>query len=90
MRVGLRACGSGLRRQFLGGGAARMLSTKIKAPPMVYISGEEMTKYTMDVCALPCRPCPPLGCGKFFSPSPQDVKIRALPFRRARRGRRSS
>ena len=55
MRVGMRACGSGLRRQFLGGG--RMLSTKIRAPPMVYISGEEMTKYTMDVRR--CRPRPP-------------------------------
>ena len=52
----LRMLRSALKRAVDGGavhrrlGASRRaLSNKIRAPPMVYIRGEEMTKYTMDV-----------------------------------------
>ena len=49
----------------LGGVAARRMSTasKIQCPPMVYIKGEEMTAYCMEVrrkhCSLMfCTACP--------------------------------
>ena len=37
------------RRAAKAAGSSRLLSTKIVAPPMVFVSGEEMTRYTMEL-----------------------------------------